>query len=465
MRTILLMLVLSVSAQAAESGAMDLQKALVEHVEAFDLLVIQGEGTPMEFNIELGKTSVKVDGEEYDGFRFRCPEKIEDRDFVWYFNAPSAWGHWYIFPAAGEPEQAFRDWKDADQIYSTFDKADEKDRLRVLQTLDGGYFQAGEEYLMWFHRTGKAQVGTVRGTAAFAKTQKSWDHDAVEKALALGPAPVADQVTALTSHGGLILLDTRFFDADYGKNRIESALLGIRSTQSMRGGFFITMQTFVPSCKSEPSLEEIVKAHGPADFIRDAAELDRVRKHRGGEGLDEDELGVTRYHYDYFSFEVETGAKDPKVLRVGTSGYSFGDLCHEKTGATFGSVEMDNLTAFYQDGKEVGRAYYFLEGGKRPLFITVPPPGEYKAGDQVLIASGDGKWSWESRFADGKVSRRMPLVEDRFHGISEGFRADGSIAFKVTYKNGELDGEAIEYTEGGEVKSRRTFRSGEQTEE
>jgi hypothetical protein len=465
MRNFLISLFLLLPLHAGEPDIKALKETLAAHADAFERIVLKGDGTAVNFEIELGKTTVKFDGEEYDGFRFRCPDETAGRDFVWYFNTPASWGNWYIIPVDVEPAQAFKDWMNADKFYQPFDKSGEKHRVRILQTLGGTYFKPGTEYLMWFRKIGNEGSNSLRGTAAFAKKDDAWNHDDVEKALSLRPAPAEDQVAGLNSRGGLILLDNRFFERGYAEGRIDSAFSSIRSTQQTRGGFFITMQTFVPPCTTTPSLAEIVKQHGQPDFIRTGDELDRVRKHTGSDPLDDDERKITRYHYDYFAFEVATGAKDPKVLRVGTFGCNFSDVRPSAGGSTFDSIGIENLTVFHRDGKEAGRAYYFLEGSKKPLFITVPPAAEYRSGNQILISEGAGKWKWETLTADGKIARRIPLENDRLHGPAEGFHSNGKPSFKATYKNGELDGEVIQFNEEGKETLRRKFRDGEAVEE
>lgn len=87
------------------------------------------------------------------------------------------------------------------------------------------------------------------------------------------------------------------------------------------------------------------------------------------------------HQYDHFSFEVQSDAKDPRVLRVGTYGCDFADVRPPNNGATYAGIGIENLTVFHRDGKEVGRAYYFLDGSYKPLFITVPPTGEYRSGN------------------------------------------------------------------------------------
>lgn len=264
----LLTLLMLLPLHAAEPDLKAMKEALSANAEAFESIELKSDGTAVKFEIELGAKSAQFDGDPYDGFRFRCPDGIEAKDFVWYFNAPTSWANWYIIPVKGEAKPAFRDWMDGDKLYLTFDKSADKDRMRILQTLDGSYFKPGEEYIIWFRKAGDKGSPPLRGTAAFAKKNDSWDNASVEKALSLKPAPVEEQVAALNSRGGLILLDNRFFDRGYAEERIDSAFASIRSTRQMGNGLFITMQTFVPPCKTSPSLAEIIKQHGPPDFRR-----------------------------------------------------------------------------------------------------------------------------------------------------------------------------------------------------
>lgn len=464
MRHVFLAFSLLLPAMAEELTIDQLKDHLATDLEAFDEVSIPADGKPGSLSIRLGEKPVKIKEDVFDGFRFRCPELEEGKDFVWYFNAPKDWGNWYILPVEGKPGQAFKGWLDGDKLYTTFDKGPEKDRLRILQTLDGSYFKPGAEYIMWFRKTGESETGDLRGTAAFAKKDEddSWDHDALEKALALKEAPAAEQVEAMNSKGGRILLDKDFFDPGYAAERIDSMFTSVRRTKRLSGGFFITMQISVPPCSSEPRLSAIQKKYGPPDFVRSAAETDKVRKAVGGDGLDDDEKGITRHHYDYFAFETETGAKDPKVLRVSTLGADFATLKPEATGTSWGSIDIENLVVFHKDGKEVGRAYYFLEDDKKPVFITEPPPGEYRRGkDDVLIAKGKGEWLRESFFPDGKIARRVPFKDNRMHGKSEGFHENGKLKFTAEYRKGALDGELVQFDEAGKELGRREFKEGE----
>lgn len=464
MRSAILSLALLASCNGQELTIEELQGALAASAEAFDEVKLTADGKPAVFGIKLGEKPARIGKDVYDGFRFRCPELPEKADFVWYFNAPESWGQWYILPVEGKPEQAFKNWLNGDKLYEPHDKAGGKERLRVLQTLDGNYFTAGREYLMWFKQSAEAADSTLRGAAAFAETEDSWDHDAVEEALGLKPAAPEEQVAALSSRGGMILLDKEFFEPRYAAERIDSAFFSIRSTRRMAGGFFLTTQIAVPPCATTPSFAAIRKKHGEPDFTQDGAEEEKKRKHAGGTPVDEDEKGLTRHYYDYFAFEVETGAKDPEVLRVVTHGSDFSAVRPPAAGSSYASIGIENLIVFHRDGKEVGRAYFFLEGGKAPLFIKAPPAGEYRSGNQVLIAKGGGTWLWESRHPNGKLARRLPLKANRLHGKAEGFHENGKRRFTAEYAKGELDGEVVQFDELGKETSRDKFKDGEREE-
>lgn len=457
MKRILIAAALLIPCHAEELTADELNEALAAKTEAFDEVFISGDGKTMEFTVNLGTTPVKVDDAVFDGFRFRCPELPEGADFVWYFNAPQNWGNWYIMPVEGKPGTAFRSWLDADKVYEPYDRETEPNRLRILQILDGGYFKSGKEYLMWFRKTAEGADNTLRGTAAFAKGKDSWDHDAIEKALSLKAAPPKEQVAALKSRGGKILLDPGFFEPEYAAGRIDSAFFSIRSTKRMSGGFFLTTQIAVPPCKTSPSFNEIVKKHGEPDFSRTGEEMARARRNSPDE---EDEKTVTRHYYDYFAFEVETGAKEPKVLRVVTLGESFAGLRPPREGSSYTQVETENLMVFHKDGQEVGRAYHFLEGGDEPIFIKEPPPGEYTSGHDRLMAKGGGVWIWESCYEDGKVARKIPLKGNRFDGKAEGFYHTGKPQFTAEYRQGELNGEVVKFDDEGQETSRQKFKDG-----
>ncbi|MEK7952987.1 toxin-antitoxin system YwqK family antitoxin [Luteolibacter soli] len=458
-----LFLLIAVSA-AEELTIQELKAGLVEGVEAFDTVKLTADGKPVSFDLKLGESPVKIGKDVFDGFRFRCPELPEGTHFVWYFNAPKDWGNWYIVPVEGEPGQAFKGWLEGDKYYETFDKVAEKDRLRILQTLAGSYFTAGKDYLMWFRKTGESPDAALRGTATFAKGDNDWDHEAVEKALGLKEASPEVQIAATGWRGGKILLDREFFAPADAASQIDSAFFSIRSTRRMRGGFFITTQIAVPPCKTSPALAAIRERYGAPDFVRSGEELEKVRKHGDGDGIDKEDRQRTWHYYDHFAFEVDSKAADPKVLRVVTQGSDFSLVGPPAQGSSFATIDIENLTVFHRDGKEVGRAYYFREGDKEPLFITEPPPGVYVADDERLTASKDGEWLWESLHPGGKVARKLPMKHHRLNGKAEGFNPEGGLTFTAEYRNGVLNGEVVRLDGKGKEISRQKFKDGEKVD-
>ncbi|HEY1122875.1 MAG TPA: hypothetical protein VGE67_14790, partial [Haloferula sp.] len=276
--------------------------------------------------------------------------------------------------------------------------------------------------------------------------------------------PPEVQITATGWRGGKILLDREFFSPSDAAGRIDSAFFSIRSTQRMRGGLFITTQIAVPPCSTTPSLAAIRERYGAPDFVRSGEERERFMKHAGGEGVDKEDRERTLYHYDHFAFEVDSAAADPKVLRVVTNANDFSLLSPPAKGASFASLDLENITVFHRDGKEVGRAYYFLEGKREPLFITEPPAGVYLAKDQRLTKSKDGEWLWESLHPDGKVARKLPMKRHRLHGKAEGFNPAGGLTFTAEYRDGVLHGDVVRLDGKGKEVSRQKFKDGEPEE-
>ena len=94
-----------------------------------------------------------------------------------------------------------------------------------------------------------------------------------------------------------------------------------------------------------------------------------------------------------------------------------------------------------------------------PLGVQVPPVGKYRSGDEVMEYHGEGRWLWQT-LKDGKVARSMPLENHRLNGRAEGFFENGQHSFVANYKDGVLDGEAVEYSEDGKVVRKQVFRNG-----
>ena len=440
----------------------DFQKVLLEGIQQnpqlFEKLEIQEADKPTDFSIDLGKSTLSLkNGDVFDGFRFVAPEKSEELDFIWYFNAPNEWGHWYICPEKGDLQHAFRNWINADKGYKLFDDPTAKNRLRVLQTLGAGYFKGGETYIMWFRKVEEGGEAKLNGRFAFKKSQDKWDHEKLEKELNLQPLPPAEQVKILDSRGGKVLLDPALFEASYAAGRIDSVFFSLRQTKRIDGGFFITIKTGTPPCKNGPSYADIVKKYGPADFTRTSKEIDQLKN-------DEDEKSeedLTIFHYDHFGFEVKNNDQKKTILRVTTHAVNYSTLREENTGASFGQLSMENLTVFHdENGLEVGRMYYFMEGDKKPVSITAPPKGKYKKGNQTLECLGNKKWVQHTHYEGGAIARTLNYEEHRLNGLSKGYYKDGKIKYTASYQEGSLDGEVIEYSNDGKIVSKSFFKNG-----
>ena len=416
----------------------------------------------VSFEIELGKTVVTTDeGFVFDGFRLTAPAKIEG-DFVWYFNAPADWGHWYILPSNAEMKPAFRGWFDGDKIYVNLDRAKELNRFRAFQSLTADFFEPDEDYLIWFrrHQEGNGDQ-TLRGRLKFAnrpENESGWDIVAIEEALELKPQPAAAQIAEQNWRGGRILLDPAFFKPSYAKGRIDHAFFSRRRTRYLPNGFFISMEFSVPPCETEPSFPEIREKYGEPDFTQSAAERTRV-----GQGTDGDE-GVVTHFYDHFGFEVQADDPKERVMQVVSMASDFATLRDAENENSFGHIPMKHLTAFYQKGVEVGRIYHFNASNDDPVVINEPPTGIYRRSDEEFEYLGEGAWLQRKFYESGDVSQTARYSKHRLDGKSEGFYQNGQPRFTLTYQNGRLHGELIQFSEDGSEQSRRHFENGEEVE-
>ena len=153
------------------------------------------------------------------------------------------------------------------------------------------------------------------------------------------------------------------------------------------------------------------------------------------------------------------------MSRVVAQADNFADLKPDEDGDSYGKISMENLTVFYSGGNEVGRAYFFMEGGKKPDFITEPPVGKYRRGGKVLQYLGDGAWLEENLFKSGETARTIRFKNHQMNGPAEGVYENGKPTFEANYKDGRLDGELVIYDEDGEVKKRELYKEGERVEE
>lgn len=458
---------LSVLAGAEELTQEIILKALQGSPPEMEVLEI-AESEPTAFEFKIGESVVKAEEGDFvfDGFRFKAPAAPE-KDMVWYFNAPETWGQWYILPSEGEFKRGFKNWTDADVLYENFDKVGAKNRLRILQSLEGGYFEAGREYVMWFHRLsedGADMDPRLTGVIHFVEPkgeEETRDHEDYERALGLVPQGPSAQIENLGSRGGKVLLDRAFFTPGYAANRIDSLFFSIRQTKQFRGGFFVKMQISVPPCKSEPSLIDIEKKYGPPDFVRSTTEKKKI-------GYDiEEEPAVVTHYYDYFGLEVLEGDPKQTVQRVVSQAHDFSVLRPKvsKEEKTFGKISMENLTVFHDGKEEAGRVYYFLEGGKDAIVINEPPAGKYTRGVEELEYHGDGKWDQRYFYEDGTLARHFKLSENVREGIGEGFYEDGKPSFRAEYQDGVLHGELVKFDRDGTESERMEYREGKPVEE
>ena len=426
----------------------------------FKALKITSLDETVEFNIQLGTDSLTLsDGSVYNGLRFTLPQDYSGQDFIWYFNTPKDWCHWYLYPAQGAVKQSFKDWLEADLVYATYDNVDEKNRFRCLQTCSGAYFQAGHEYIIWFHKVGQANTGQLKGVLKFAPSDPDgWEHETLEKSLKLKKQNYAAQVKQLESVGGQILLDKQLFQAAYANERIESLITSIRSSKSMPGGFFISMRTFVPPCKDGPTLAQIENKYGKAHFVQSHNEFKQVM------GIDEEDNtpDKTIYYYDYFGFEVLDDDKNRRVQRVSTQEDNFAVLLSNSEEPTAIAIRKKNLTVFKHNDVELGRIYFFMESGKAPIVIKEPALKTYLQDGQAFEYKGDGNWELRFLFDDGKTHQIMHMVQHKFHGVSKRFYNNGAIEYQVEYKDGLLDGKLEHFSKDGALLKTRTFKAGEE---
>lgn len=457
----LIVFLLAPALPGAELTQESLTHGLRKQAAAFEEVGPIVPGRPLSLKIALGAGPARIDGEEFDGFRFKMPEGAGGEDFVWYFNVPNEWAHWYILPLEGAFKHGFKNWLDADKVYEQFDPdpAKESGRRRVLQTLNADYFQAGREYLIWFRRARAGGDGELRGVMAFAKPAEEWDAAQFERVLGLKPQPAAAQVAGLRSRGGQMLLDEKFFDRSYADERIDSVFFSLRQTKFLRDGHFLTIETKIPPCTTTPPFGPIQEKWGEPDFSITSHETAKLHPGRG----ENDDPETVTYYYDHFGFEVEANDPKQRVRRVVTTAADFSKLKPQDDKSRHARVPLKNLTCFYKDKKEIGRIYHLLEGAVEPVVIQEPPKGIYLGEEENLEYHGDGKWTATARHEDGKTARTLRLEGHRLNGRAEGTYSDGRKSFTAHYKDGKLDGEVVEYSEDGTTR-RRVYQDGKRVE-
>jgi len=444
-----------------------LQAAFNKDPEAFEFVDIPADGTPVNFDLELGKSVVKCEGSVFDGFRFRYPKEGKPRDFVWYFTVPNAWSHWYLLSRHEKPRAAFSGWLELGLIYQQHDRFNDKGRSRAVQSLQTKHtpLVPGEEYFIWFtYKKDDAlwrEEAACRGAAAFPEQKEPWLLADVENALALKPAPLADQVAYLNSRGGSILSDRRLFSPAYANDVVRTLGYHLRTAAQMKlGGPGFKAEPPLLECDTHPPVSVAVDLFGEPDFKETSEQRTRgtippLRRRRG----EPEPVLAARYCYDYFSFEVEEGVEDPKILRVVAHPYNFAKLQPPPSGLSYRvlpvpPVDLDerntyDLAVFYKDGKEVGRAYNLLKALIPPLLAPPPPRGDYPRKDRTMVYEGEGNWRFNEKYPDGKVKRLSSLKDNLLNGPFEFFHPNSNIASRGTYLNGKVEGEVTEFAEDG----------------
>jgi len=439
---------------------------------AFEQIEVPPVGEVLHFTIKLGEVSVELEnGQRYSGFRFQAPPQAETASLIWYFNASTDWSGWYIVPLDDEIKPGFRNFMRADRLYEQDAKLPEDKRYRILQTLDSGFMESGKNYFMWFNQTGEEvespSLLQVSWKLEEAQEEVEWDRDAVEDALGLEPAPLENQVELLDSRGGRILLDPTFFTRSDAKRRINQVFTSIRQFRRTTGGFFVYTEYGMPPCKTNPSFAEIREKYGEPDFERTDQESMLKRTHQlyedSEESKEEEEEveNTTHYMYDYFSFVVDSDDPDGPVKQVKAHAQNYKQLQPDTQKATFRTLGTQNITVFFDQGKEVGRMYYFRESNKLPLVITEPPPGTYTWRDTELMYSGGGIWMVKA-YKDETLFSKNVYEDHLLNGKGLWYFPDGSLRFSVEHQAGLYHGEFIERDQQGEILRKLCFDQGQE---
>lgn len=409
------------------------------------------------------RPEVFPNGQAFDAIRFRAPDR-PNHDLVWAFVAPKAWLHWYILPVEGSM-QGFRNWLDADRAYAGLELG--ADDALVLQTLSADRLKPGAEYLIWFSRQKHepGEVARLRLALRFAPAKADgdeWDHEAVEKTLGLTMADARAQAAFLKSRGAEILLDPAFFTGDYATERIRDCLDSRRRTRSA-GGFYVTLQTMIPSCGSDPLLADIKAVHGEPDLV-----LPGVQRALFQSEPDDETRGTDLHYYDYFALEVDASAKRPRVLRVQSQAFDTSPVRPGADGHTWADVPLPgiDLRIFYVDRREVARIAFWGQPTAR-LISGNPPAGaytrSYATGEpmETLACDGKGAWDYVSYYRSGPAYRRATLRDNAWHGLLTDYHENGRTKAEVSFRQGLRHGVLKLWDENGTLLREQTFEQGE----
>ena len=399
----------------------------------------------------------------FDAIRFRTPD-TPGLDLVWAFIAPKAWLHWYILPVEGSM-QGFRNWLDADRAYAGFG-LDAGDAL-ILQTLPAENLKPGADYLIWFSRKNHVpgEAITLRLALHFAPGKddpRDWDHEAVEQALQLTAADAHAQADFLKSRGAELLLDSRFFTKDYAAERIRDCLDTRRRTRTA-GGFYVTMQTMIPPCGSEPLLSEIVKVHGEPDFV-----LPGVQRVLFQSEPDDETRGADLHYYDHFALEVNASEKTPRVLRVQSQAFDASSVRPQTDAPTWADVPLPgiDLRIFYVDRREVARVASWGQSTARLISGKLPAgvyTRAYDSGEPMETLTHDGKSAWDyvSFYRSGPAYRRATLRDHAWQGPLTDYHENGRAKAEIPIEKGRRHGVLKLWDENGTLLREQTFEHGE----
>lgn len=114
---------------------------------AADLPELRISTSPNRVNWNLAV--INQTGIQFDAFRFRSPFK-RSADMWWAIVTPDSVGRWYILPAQGKM-RGFRSLSSIRNFRAPGVKLPAKN-LTVIQKLEGGRIEPGQDYIVWFAR-------------------------------------------------------------------------------------------------------------------------------------------------------------------------------------------------------------------------------------------------------------------------------------------------------------------------
>ena len=329
-----------------------------------------------------------------------------------------------------------------------------------LQTLKAESLKPGSTYIIWFKQNepSKAPATLTAAINFLPGTKDEWDHEEIEKGLALKPAAPAKQAEYFNSRGARILLDGRFFKPNYAKTRIEDLRFSLRNSKEFSNGLFMEMRIQIPPCGTDPLLKEIISAHGEPDLILSAEEVRLFEK-------DGAQAGPACY-YDRFGFVMDAWRPD-RVFGVQSQASDASRMRPTLDGLTWNDVPLRtvDLRIFYRDKKEIARVAFWGKENARVTSGTFPA-GAYRrsydngANMEELVNVDREKWTYRAFTQAGKEVRNVELVNHSFHGTLRESYPDGKPRAEVPYNAGRVEGLVIQWSRDGELKE-KMFENGE----